>query len=57
MEQEPRTGICRFLNRMASQGLGKEVWVVRKTEEKRGFFHDLENGMLERGRVGVGERV
>jgi hypothetical protein len=42
---------------MASQRLGKEVWVVRETEEKRRFFHDLEDGMLNRGRIGVGERV
>ena len=51
------TGVGGFLDGVAAEGLREEVWVIRETKEKRSFFHDLENGMLDWRRRGFGKRV
>lgn len=45
------------MDSVAPKGLWEEEWVIRKTKEKRGFLHDLEDGVLDRWRRGIGNRV
>ena len=54
-----RTCIGGLLHRVVATRAfpGVEEGVVGKTVQERRFLHDLEDGMLNRGRVGTGEGV
>ena len=54
-----RTSICRLLHGVvAARALpGIEEGVIGETVQERCLLHDLEDGMLNRGRIGTGEGV
>lgn len=51
------TGVGGVLYRMIRRAPGREERVVRKTIEKRNFFHDLENRALDRRGIRIREGV
>lgn len=49
-----RTSISRILDRMPRPYRRREEWVIRQTVQQRDFLHDLEDGVFDRGCIGVG---